>query len=111
MVLLNDQNEARTIKLGLHPPESSIDMEITSSFTPESKQKHSSLLSLGNLGHVYIYDDYMIERYLLQCQSKSTPSLPKEIMVKLPFVDSSITISKFMADNPYFLYSMDHVSA
>ncbi|KAI5683958.1 hypothetical protein M9H77_05186 [Catharanthus roseus] len=107
VVLLNDQTEARTIKLGLHPPESSVDMEIISSFTLESKQKHECLLSLGNSGHVYIYDDQMIERYLLQCQSKSSPSLPKEIMVKLPFVDSRITISKFITDNPYHLYSPD----
>ncbi|KAL3525173.1 hypothetical protein ACH5RR_013545 [Cinchona calisaya] len=107
VVLLNDTIESRTIKLGLHNPESPVDLEIVSSFTPQSKQNKDSLLLLGKSGHVYTYDDHLIERYLLQCQSKSSPSIPKEIMVKMPFADPSITVSRFVQDNPYLLYLKD----
>ncbi|KDP43769.1 hypothetical protein JCGZ_22396 [Jatropha curcas] len=44
-----------------------------------------------------------IEKYLLQSQSRGSPSLPKEIKVKMPFADSSITTAKFITDNPYML--------
>ncbi|XP_027078958.1 uncharacterized protein [Coffea arabica] len=107
VVLLNDTIESRTIKLGLHTHESPIDLEIVSSFNPQCKQKNNSLLLLGKSGHIYTYDDYLIERYLLQCQSKSSPSLPKEIKVKLPFADTSITVARFVQDNPHLLYLKD----
>ncbi|XP_019172348.1 PREDICTED: uncharacterized protein LOC109167710 isoform X1 [Ipomoea nil] len=105
VVLLNEHTESRTIKLGLHPPESCLDMEIISSSKAPSKQKYDAFLLLGKSGVVYAYDDSLVERYLLQCQTKSPPSLPKEISVKLPFVDSSITIAKLITDNPYMLWS------
>nr|GLL19078.1 uncharacterized protein LOC109167710 isoform X1 [Ipomoea trifida] len=105
VVLLNEHTESRTIKLGLHPPESCLDMEIISSSKGPSKQKYDAFLLLGKSGVVYAYDDSLVERYLLQCQTKSPPSLPKEISVKLPFVDSSITIAKLITDNPYMLWS------
>lgn len=86
-------------------------MEIISSSSEQSKQKQDFLLLLGKSGHVYAYDDGQIERYLLQYQSRSPPSLPKEIMVKIPFFDSSITVVKFIADNPsYMLSSTDEVT-
>ncbi|XP_061351439.1 uncharacterized protein LOC133296460 [Gastrolobium bilobum] len=107
VVLLNEQTESRTIKLGLHLSECCMDMEIISTTTEQSKQKQESLLLLGKSGHVYLYDDCLIERYLLQCQSKSTPSLPKEVIVKLPLADSSITTSKFISNNPNVLNSED----
>nr|GMC62540.1 uncharacterized protein LOC109167710 isoform X1 [Ipomoea batatas] len=88
VVLLNEHTESRTIKLGLHPPESCLDMEIISSSKAPSKQKYDAFLLLGKSGVVYAYDDSLVERYLLQCQTKSPPSLPKEISVKLPFVCS-----------------------
>nr|GMC65920.1 uncharacterized protein LOC109167710 isoform X1 [Ipomoea batatas] len=105
VVLLNEHTESRTIKLGLHPPESCLDMEIISSSKGPCKQKYDAFLLLGKSGVVYAYDDSLVERYLLQCQTKSPPSLPKEISVKLSFVDSSITIAKLITDNPYMLWS------
>lgn len=105
VVLLNEHTEARTIKLGLPLPESSLDMDIIASFNTQSKQKHDSLILLGKSGHVYVYDDYLVEKYLLQSQSKSSSSLPKELVVKLPFVDSSISVGKFVTDFPHLLYS------
>ncbi|KAK7309410.1 hypothetical protein RJT34_06115 [Clitoria ternatea] len=96
VVLLNEHIESRTIKLGLHLSECCIDMDIIST---SIKHRQNYLLLLGKSGHVYIYDDNLIEKYLLQNQSKSTPSLPKEVVVKLPLADSSITIAKFISNN------------
>lgn len=84
-------------------------MEIISSSKAPSKQKYDAFLLLGKSGVVYAYDDSLVERYLLQCQTRSPPSLPKEISVKLPFVDSSITIAKLITDNPYMLWSGNEV--
>lgn len=86
-------------------------MEIISSSNEQSKHKQSSLILLGKSGHVYLYDDSLIERYLLQWQSKSTPSLPKEVMVRLPLSDSSITIAKFISNATNVFYSEDEVIA
>lgn len=110
VILLNEHTESRTIKLGLHLPESCIDMEIISSFSEPGKHKQEFFLGLGKSGHIYAYDDYQIEKYLLQCQSRSTNSLPKEFMVKMPYADSSITIAKFITDNPCLLSFSDEVT-
>ncbi|KAJ0097649.1 hypothetical protein Patl1_29274 [Pistacia atlantica] len=111
VILLNEQTESRTIKLVLPLSEPCMDMEIISSSSEQSKQKQDFFFLLGKSGHVYAYDDGQIERYLLQYQSRSPPSLPKEIMVKIPFFDSSVTVVKFIADNPsYMLSSTDEVT-
>lgn len=109
VVLLNEHIESRTIKLGLSLSECCIDMEIISTSSEQSKQKQNSLLLLGKSGHIYLYDDNLIERYLLQSQSKSNPSLPKEVAVKLPLADSSITTAKFISNNPNMFNSKDEV--
>jgi hypothetical protein len=110
VVLLNEHTESRTIKLGLLLSECCVDMEIISTSTEQGKQhKQDSFLLLGKSGHVYLYDDTFIERYLLQCQSKSTPSLPKDVIAKLPLADSSITTSKFISNNSNVFYSEDEV--
>lgn len=108
-MLLNEHTEARTIKLGLHLSECCIDMEIISTSTEQSKNKQDSFILLGKSGHLYLYDDSLIERYLIQCQSKSTPSLPKEVIVKLPLAESSITTAKFISNNPNVLTFEDEV--
>lgn len=107
VVLLNEQTETRTIKLGLHPPESLVDFEITTSSSDQNKQRQDSLLLLGRSSHIYTYDGSSIERYLAQSQSKSSPSLPKAVMVKLPYGDSSITIAKFITSIPCMPSSAD----
>uniref|UniRef100_A0A5B7B5H0 Lethal giant larvae (Lgl)-like C-terminal domain-containing protein n=2 Tax=Davidia involucrata TaxID=16924 RepID=A0A5B7B5H0_DAVIN len=108
VIIMNEHTESRTIKLVLHPPEPCVEMEIISSSNEQSKNKQDSLLLLGKSGHIYAYDDCLIEKYLLLlCQSRSPPSLPKEVMVKLPFPDSSITIAKFITNNSYLLCSAD----
>ncbi|XP_022740862.1 uncharacterized protein LOC111292647 isoform X2 [Durio zibethinus] len=100
VILLNEHTESRTIKLGLHLSEPCVDMVITSSTTEQSKLKQDVLLLIGKSGSIYMYDDCSIEKYLLQCQSRSPPSLPKEVMVKMPFTDSNITVAKLITDNP-----------
>ncbi|XP_060675169.1 uncharacterized protein LOC107424288 [Ziziphus jujuba] len=107
IILLNEHTESRTIKLGLHLTEPCIDMEIISSSSEQGKHKQEFFLGLGKSGHIYAYDDYQIEKYLLQCQSRSPNSLPKEVMVKMPYADSSITIAKFITDNPCLLSFSD----
>lgn len=103
VILINEHIESRTTKLGLHPPEPCVDMAIISSSIDQSKHNLDSFLLLGKSGHVYVYDDCVIEKYLLQSQSRSPPSLPKDVMVTLPFADSSITIAKFITDDQYML--------
>ncbi|KAJ7944051.1 Transducin/WD40 repeat protein [Quillaja saponaria] len=100
VILLNEHTDSRTVKLGLHLSECCIDIEIISTSSEQSKHKQESLLLLGKSGHIYVYDDCFIEKYLLQSQSRSTLSLPKEVVVKVPFTDSSITVSKFVTDIP-----------
>lgn len=106
---MNEHTETRTVKLGLHLPEPCIGMEIISSFCEQSKNTQYSLVLLGKLGHIYAYDDCLIEKYLLQSQSRGSPSLPKEVMAKMPFADSSITVAKFITDAPYMLSFRDEV--
>lgn len=105
VVLLNEQTESRTVKLGLSLSEPCIDMEVMSSSSESSKHRQDLFVLLGKSGHVYAYDDSQIERYLMQNQSKSSPSLPREIMVKIPFIDSSITSAKLFTDSSYMLTS------
>ncbi|KAH7849902.1 hypothetical protein Vadar_024735 [Vaccinium darrowii] len=102
VVLLNEHTESRTIKLGLHSSEPCVDMEIISNYNEQNKRKQDVLLLLGKSGRVNAYDDSAIEKHLLQSQTRSPPSLPKEILVKLPFADSSICIAKFITENQYF---------
>ncbi|XVF62302.1 hypothetical protein PTKIN_Ptkin08bG0206500 [Pterospermum kingtungense] len=103
VILLNEQTESRTIKLGLHLSEPCVDMVVTSSSIEQNKLKQDFLLLVGKSGNIYMYDDCSIEKYLLQCQSRSPPSLPKEVMVKNPFINSNITVAKLITDNPYVL--------
>ncbi|XP_010432265.1 PREDICTED: uncharacterized protein LOC104716576 isoform X2 [Camelina sativa] len=109
VVFLNDQTETRMIKLGLHVSEPCADMEmIIADVNEHSKHKQDYLLVLGKSGRVYAYDDYMIEKYLIQSQSKSPPSLPKETVVKLPFSDSSsVTVGKFLTNPSHLLNLSD----
>ncbi|KAJ8763993.1 hypothetical protein K2173_004864 [Erythroxylum novogranatense] len=107
VILLNEQTETRTIKLGLHLSEPSIDMEIICGTCEQNKHKQDSLILLGKSGHIYAYDDHFIEKYLLQSQTRNLPSLPKEIKVKMPFAESSITVAKFITGSPNFLISSD----
>jgi hypothetical protein len=109
VLLLNEHTESRTIKLALNLSEPCIDIEIISSSSEPSKHKQDAFLLLGKSGHVYAYDDCQIERYLLQYQTRSPPSLPKEIMVKIPFIDSSITAVKLITDSSYMFSSSDEV--
>lgn len=109
VVLLNEHTESRTTKLGLLLTESCVDMEIISTSTEQDKHKQDSFLVLGKSGHVYLYDDAFIERYLLQ--SKSTPSLPKGVIATLPLASSSITTTKFISNNSNVFYSDDEVIA
>ncbi|CAK7355561.1 unnamed protein product [Dovyalis caffra] len=107
VILLNEHTETRTIKLGLYLPERCIDMEIILSSFDQSKHKHDVFVLIGKSGHIYVYDDCLIEKYLLQSQSRSSASLPKEVMVKMPFSDSSITVTKFITNTPNLLSSGD----
>ncbi|OMO83377.1 hypothetical protein COLO4_22550 [Corchorus olitorius] len=109
VVLLNEHTESRTIKLGLHLTEPCVDMVITSRSTEQSKVREDFLLLIGKSGKIYMYDDCSIERYLLQCQSRSPPSLPKEVMLKMPFADSNITVAKLTTDNPALSSDVDYI--
>lgn len=99
MVLLNDHTESRTIKLGLQLAEPCIGMEIITRSGEQNKRNQDLFLAIGKSGQVLAYDDSSIEKYLLQSQSKSSPSLPREVAVKLPYADSVISISRLIMDD------------
>ncbi|XP_010526846.1 PREDICTED: uncharacterized protein LOC104804294 [Tarenaya hassleriana] len=107
VVLLNDHTETRTIKLGLHASEPCADMEIITDANEQIKHKQEYLLVIGKSGRVYAYDDFMIEKYLIISQSKSPPSLPEEIAVKMPFAESSITTAILLTNPPHILNPSD----
>ncbi|KAI3794329.1 hypothetical protein L1987_36958 [Smallanthus sonchifolius] len=107
VVIINEQIESRTTKLGIASPEPCVDFEIVSSCSEQNKHKEDCFLVVGKSGHVYLYDDFSIEKYLLQSKSRSPPSLPKEVKVRLPYADSCITVAKFITDNPCMVSSAD----
>ncbi|XP_010548217.1 PREDICTED: uncharacterized protein LOC104819720 isoform X6 [Tarenaya hassleriana] len=107
VVLLNSHTETRTIKLWIHASEPCIDMEIITDVTEHYRDKREYLLVLGKSGRAYAYDDFMIEKYLVASQSKSLPSSPKEIMVKIPFAESSITVAKLLTNSSHILNTSD----
>lgn len=83
-------------KLGLHLPEACLDMEVILNTADQNKPRLEYLLLLGKSGHIYVYDNNAVEKYLVQSQSKSPPSLPREVVLKLPFGDSVITAAKMI---------------
>ncbi|KAL7104128.1 hypothetical protein ACP275_08G224800 [Erythranthe tilingii] len=82
-------------------------MEITTSSIGQDKHRRDSLILLGRSNNVFTYDDSSIERYLVQCQTKSSPSLPKGETIKLPYGDSTITVTKFITSTPCMPFSSD----
>ncbi|KAI3794334.1 hypothetical protein L1987_36963 [Smallanthus sonchifolius] len=107
VVIINEQIESRTTKLGIASPEPCVDFEIVSSCSEQNKHKEDCFLVVGKSGHVYLYDDFSIEKYLLQSQSRSPSSLPKEVKVRLQYSDSCITVANFITDNPCMVSSAD----
>ncbi|PIA46731.1 hypothetical protein AQUCO_01500343v1 [Aquilegia coerulea] len=103
IVLLNEHTASRTIKLILPLLEPCLDMEIISSAFNQNKQNQNSLLLVLKSGRLCTFDDYAIEKYLLQNQSRSPPSLPKQVMLRLPFTDSTITVAKFITNDSNFM--------
>lgn len=81
---------------------------VISSSIEQSKHNQQTLLVLGKSGRVFAYDDSLVEKYLIHCQAKSsTPSLPKEIMIKMPYADSSITVAELIV-NDNGMWSSDY---
>ncbi|GMH06607.1 hypothetical protein Nepgr_008447 [Nepenthes gracilis] len=107
VILLNEHIESRTTKLAIQLTEPCLDMEITSGSNEQSKHKPGFLLLMGKSGHIYVYDDHLIEKYLLQCHSRSPPSIPREVKMKLTFLDSCITSAKFITNNSPWFSSAD----
>ncbi|XP_021867534.2 uncharacterized protein [Spinacia oleracea] len=99
VVLLNEDTESRTIKLGLQLSEPCLDLEIISCSNETSKHKQHSLILLGKSGLMYAYDDHSIEKCLLQSPSKSSASLPNELMIKLPISSSTTTSAQFITNH------------
>lgn len=89
--------------------EACLGMEVISCFSDQNKHKENALVLLLKSGHLYLYNDSEIEHYLLKSQSKSSPTLPNQLKVKLPFGDSGITIAKLYACNPASSDPVDEV--
>nr|XP_010918268.1 uncharacterized protein LOC105042667 isoform X2 [Elaeis guineensis] len=99
VIILNDNCESRTIKLVLPLTEACLAMELISCFSDQNKHQENALVLLLKSGHLCLYNDSEIEHYLLKSQSKSSPTLPNQLKVKLPFGDSGITIAKLYTCN------------
>ncbi|XP_021722917.1 uncharacterized protein LOC110690403 isoform X2 [Chenopodium quinoa] len=111
VVLLNEDTESRTIKVGLQLPESCLDIEIISRSNEQSKHKQKFLILLGKSGLMYAYDDHSIEKCLLQSQSKPSASLPNELMIKLPISASTTTAAQFITNQSNNIdYEEDYMS-
>ncbi|XP_038975430.1 uncharacterized protein LOC103720924 isoform X1 [Phoenix dactylifera] len=111
VIILNDNCESRTIKLMLPLTEACLAMELISGFSDQNKHKENALVLLLKSGRLCLYNDSEIEHYLLKSQSKSSPTLPNQLMVKLPFGDSGITIARLYTCNPASSVPMseDHI--
>ncbi|KAH9310967.1 hypothetical protein KI387_026002, partial [Taxus chinensis] len=77
-------------------PEPVAEMTILSSSRAKIEGVGIALLVLSKTGHLYAYDDYEIEKRLLDADRKSLLSLPKAIVIKPPFADSSVTVAKLV---------------
>ncbi|XP_068640858.1 uncharacterized protein [Aristolochia californica] len=99
VVLLQESTESRMIKLVIPLPKHCVDMEIVSSASELNKHNQDFLLLLLESGNLCVFDESNIEKYLLQSQQSKAPSNPSHIMVKLPFIHSSITVAKYFTDN------------
>ncbi|KAK1305313.1 hypothetical protein QJS10_CPB11g02158 [Acorus calamus] len=99
VIILNETTESRIIKLLLPLSEACQDMEIISINSDRNKHKQDVLLLLLKSGRVCMFDDSEIEKYLLKCHSKSAPTLPKQVFVRLPYGESNISVAKLVTDN------------
>ncbi|KAJ0967773.1 hypothetical protein J5N97_024690 [Dioscorea zingiberensis] len=101
VIILNENTESRMIKLVLPLTEACLAMEMISCCNDKNKHKQNALVLLLKSGDLCLFDDSEIERYLLQCQSKLSPSVPNLIRVRLPYIDSSITVAKLYTGNTF----------
>ncbi|XP_072958084.1 uncharacterized protein [Typha angustifolia] len=99
VLILNETSESRTIKFVLPLTEACLAMELITCFSEENKHKQNALVLLLKSGHLCLYDDSEIERYLIRCQSKSPPTLPNQLMMRLPFGESGITAANLYTSN------------
>ncbi|KAH9621155.1 hypothetical protein KSS87_006342 [Heliosperma pusillum] len=99
VILLSEDTENQTIKLGLQLPEPCVNMEIISCPNELSKHKQGFLVLLGKSGRMYAYDDHSIQKYLLHSQKKSSVSAPSEMTIKLPYYSSIVTSAQFLTNH------------
>ncbi|KAL9229567.1 hypothetical protein vseg_005020 [Gypsophila vaccaria] len=99
VILLSEDTENQTIKLGLQLPEPCVDIEIISIPNEQSKNKQEFLILLGTSGCIYAYDDHSIEKYLVHSQKKIPVEAPSEMMIKLPYCASSVTSAQIYTNH------------
>ncbi|WOL07246.1 hypothetical protein Cni_G15985 [Canna indica] len=94
VIVLNENSQTRTIRLVFPLTEPCLVVETVSFFDNQSKSKKNTVVLLLRSGCLCLYDNSEIEHYLAQCQTKSIPTLPKQLMVTLPFGNSRISAIK-----------------
>uniref|UniRef100_A0A453CMD2 Lethal giant larvae (Lgl)-like C-terminal domain-containing protein n=1 Tax=Aegilops tauschii subsp. strangulata TaxID=200361 RepID=A0A453CMD2_AEGTS len=95
VLILNEESESRIVKMVLPITEACQGMEFVTGLSDPNKQRQTVLVLLLKSGQICLYDDSEIERYLLQSQSRSPPTLPSHSFVKQPYGDSGINVAKF----------------
>ncbi|XP_057822852.2 uncharacterized protein LOC131035216 isoform X2 [Cryptomeria japonica] len=88
------ENKNNQCELELVLPEPVTEIAILSRMHSKGIDSGASLLVLSQESHLYAYDDSEIEKRLIDADHNSLLSLPKPIMIKPPFADSSITVAK-----------------
>ncbi|XP_078162449.1 transducin/WD40 repeat-like superfamily protein [Carex rostrata] len=108
VIILNEATESRTIKLVLPLTEPCISAEHIFLSGGKNRHKLNTLALLLKSGHLYLFDDLDIERYLVHSQSKSPPTLPRHIVASLPSFNSPVTSAKLYTSNGPILSVEDY---
>uniref|UniRef100_A0A453CMF3 Lethal giant larvae (Lgl)-like C-terminal domain-containing protein n=1 Tax=Aegilops tauschii subsp. strangulata TaxID=200361 RepID=A0A453CMF3_AEGTS len=110
VLILNEESESRIVKMVLPITEACQGMEFVTGLSDPNKQRQTVLVLLLKSGQICLYDDSEIERYLLQSQSRSPPTLPSHSFVKQPYGDSGINVAKFYTSDRTATANEDYFS-
>ncbi|VAH35190.1 unnamed protein product [Triticum turgidum subsp. durum] len=110
VLILNEESESRIVKMVLPLTEACQGMEFVTGLSDPNKQRQTVLVLLLKSGQICLYDDSEIERYLLQSQSRSPPTLPSHSFVKQPYGDSGINVAKFYTSDRTATANEDYFS-
>ncbi|XP_044954906.1 uncharacterized protein LOC123405176 [Hordeum vulgare subsp. vulgare] len=120
VLILNEESESRIVNMVSPLTEACQGMGFVIGLSDPNKQRQSALVLLLKSGQICLYDDSEIERYLLQSQSRSPPTLPRHSFVKQRptisilsqrYGDSGINVAKFYTSDRTTITNEDYFSS